>query len=207
MKYGWPHLVSKELGFNELINLARCGSSTSGQLKLFLEQDFTNQDVYIIWMLTSPVRFSFYRNGTICNINPTVPSEIGKAYVDFLRYTTLDTCLEQVFYVKCMYNICKANNYKLIITYWDTTSMETQKLDSINDYYLTPSPENIMPYDLSLRSPICKHPNEKGYEYMANKIISYIDKNHRHYRVGTPVEKPNISHPQDKTYSTEENII
>jgi hypothetical protein len=207
MEYGWPNLVAKELGFNKLINLGRPGSSTSGQLKLFIEQDFNGQDIYVIWMLTSPERFSFYRSGQIVNINPTARSEFSDAYIKFLRYDSLDPCLEQLFYIKCMYDICKANNYKLILTYWDTACFLTQTLDTTKEFYLTPDHDTMLPYDPGLRSPVCNHPNEKGYKYMADKIISYIDINHNHFRVGKPVKKVDINFPKEKIFSSKVNII
>jgi len=79
-------------------------------------------------MLTEPIRFSFYRKGKIKNINPTQGTPICVSYLDFVDDITLDSCLEQLFYVNCMRDISKLNNYKLLITYWNSASKKKLKI-------------------------------------------------------------------------------
>lgn len=206
-QYGWPHLVAKELGFDTLINLGKIGSSTSGQCKFFMEQEFDDDDVYVIWMLTDPIRFSFYRDGSILDINPVGQSRIGDAYINFIKDTKVDGSAEQLFYIKSLREICKHRKYKLIITYWNPASKLTQLLDPSKENYLTPEPKQIFPTALEYTSPVCNHPNEKGYEYMASKIVSHIDKRYKEFRVGNRVKTVNMKTPPFKKYEFKGSII
>lgn len=188
--FGWPKQVAKELGFDKLYNLGMLGSSTSGQLKHFLNYAPKGEDTYVIWMLTEPTRFSFYKGGVNIDINPRTQSDLGDSYLDFIEDTTLDGTLEQLFYIKCMREICEARNYKLLLTYWTSACALTQLMDERNDQYLTPTPKNIfIPRDQpEYRSTVCNHPNEKGYEYMAKELLHYVNLNHSTFRIGPPVK-------------------
>lgn len=205
--YGWPHLVAQELGFKKLINLGTIGSSTSGQVKFFMEQEFEDEQIYVIWMLTEPMRFSFYKNGSIVNINPIKPSEIGDAYLNFVKSISLDASLEQLFYVKALRDICVGRNFKLLITYWSPASKLTQLLDSTSKNYLTPTPEPIFSTKLEHTSPVCNHPNELGHKYMYDKIISYINLYHKEYKVGAPTSNVKIYTPEYREFKVLGNFI
>jgi len=192
-EFGWPNLVGKKLGFDKVINLGKIGSSTSGQLKHFMEIDFEkNQNIYVIWMLTEPTRFSFYSNGMIKDINPGNESELGSAYLNSINNVILDACMEQLFYVKCMREICENRGFKLLITYWNTASIFTQRFDETNDNYLFDKPKNIYPIKNSCFSMVDGHPNEKGYFYMSEKIVEQILKYNNNFKVGT--SKDNIDY-------------
>lgn len=83
----------------------------------------------------------------------------------------------------------------------------TQTFDSTKEFYLTPDDETMLPYDPGLRSPVCNHPNIKGYKYTADKIISYININHNLFRAGKPVKIVDINFSKEKIFILKVNII
>jgi hypothetical protein len=105
---GWPNKLGMMLGYDKVINLGLAGSSTSGQVKVFVEKyldkDLSNYNVTVVWLLTEPSRFSFYREMGVCNILPAenynIDNKIGPAYLNFIKDINLDPMLEQIFYIK-----------------------------------------------------------------------------------------------------------
>jgi hypothetical protein len=189
---GWPNKVGRKLGFDEVINLGLGGSSNSGHLKLFIEKfydsDLSNYDVLIIWMMSDPSRFSFYSNGYNNNFilnNFFQSKEIETAYLNLIKDVDHDTLLEQVFYMKLMEQFCENKNYKLIFTYWSPVNKK------LNSYFktkklLTPHYEDILDMGEDFEnyhSPICWHPNEAGYEVIANKIVQNIKIYHPYVKI------------------------
>lgn len=185
-KYGWPSLVGKELGFDKVINIAQDGASNSGQLKHFMECDLPTKQTYVIWMLTDPIRFSFYSRGTIRDFNPTVPIELTKSYLNTIDNILLDGHKEQLFYINCLREICNNRGYKLILTYWSEGSRYTQSLDENKTNWLFNNPKELFPNDKSMISNVCNHPNELGYEWISKKILKEIRQNHKNFIVDTP---------------------
>lgn len=192
---GWPNRLGKKLGFDKVINLSRMGASNSGLVKLFLEflekYNLENYNVFVIWMMTEPSRFSFYINGEIKNFIVNT-GEFSNSYYKMLGDEDRDTILEQIFYIKTMENICGNNNFNLLITYWSTTAMNLYRIYK-SKYYLTPRYQLPIPLPAPTHieknksskyySYICNHPNELGYEKISNTIASLIEKNHPHYIV------------------------
>ena len=206
-EFGWPNIVAKELGFDKVINLGKTGSSTSGQLKFFKEQNFGNDNVYIIWMLTEPIRFSFYKKGKIKNINPAGGTPIGNSYIDFVDDITLDSCLEQLFYIKCMIDICKLNNYNLLITHWNSASKHTQLLDDVTDNYLQKVPKTILPTNKKVISNVCGHPKELGYDWMAKTILKEIKNNNKNFIISDKKDKLEYIAPEHKSHTINKELL
>ena len=206
-EFGWPNIVAKELGFDKVINLGKIGSSTSGQLKFFKEQNFGNDNVYIIWMLTEPIRFSFYKKGKIKNIHPAKGTPIGNSYIDFVDDITLDSCLEQLFYIKCMRDISKLNNYNLLITHWNSASKHTQLLDDVTDNYLHKVPTTILPPNRKFISNVCGHPNELGYDWMAKTILKEIKNNNKNFIISDKKDKLEYIAPEHKSHTINKELL
>lgn len=193
-KCGWPNHVGKGLGYDEVINLGRGGSSTSGQVKAFVEKyldfDFTDYNVNIIWKLTDPSRFSFYTKGSIKDIGPSFSNEpIGYEYINFVNNLELDTILEQIFYIKLMNEVCNSKRYNLVLSHISGISFDYLTKFYKTDLYITNHLDNIMPdfdNNNSYVSPICNHPSKIGYSIIAKNMITEIKKNHPHFVVGTP---------------------
>jgi hypothetical protein len=185
-EFSWPNLVGKELGFDKVINLAQDGASNSGQLKHFMEVDLPIKNTYVIWMLTEPLRFSFYRGGKICDLNPVVENSFTESYLNFIQDSTLDGYKEELFYINCLREICENRGYKLILTYWSRISRYTQTLDTNKSNWLFSNERELFPINPNQISNVCNHPNEKGYEWIASEIINGVKTNHIDFIVNNP---------------------
>jgi len=195
-KLGWPNRVGKKLGYDKVINLGLAGSSNSGQVKQFsekyLDKDFSEYEVLIIWLLTEPSRISFYSGGTILDIVPKSNNTLYNEYVRTIQDITIDTTLEEIFYIKMMEQICENKGYSLLISPL-TSYISHDSLYSIykSKYYLNPSP--ISPTEeIFDRKYLCDIPkgdthfNELGYEKLSNNIMDNIRKFHPHLITNTP---------------------
>lgn len=191
-EYSWPSQLQKKLKYDKLINLGFGGSSTSGNLKVWFEKyydkDFSDEyDVLVIWMLPEPTRFSFYRKSSIMNINPAMSKNIynvysydlGIEYIKFLDDIDLDPIMEQIFYLKIFENHLTMKNYNfLFIPLAHTQNRYFEKLYNIKN--MINLKESVLPNFSKapeLKSLICNHPNEKGYEEVAQKIFTWIEYN------------------------------
>lgn len=188
-KLGWPNRVGKKLGFDKVINLGFGGSSNSAHVKQFsenyLEKDFSDYEVLVIWMLTEPSRFSFYHNNKIAHLNSKGDSDIEKAYLNFVK-SDVDYLREEIFYIKMMEQICENKGYDLVLTYWDNIIHRHTRLLYESKYWITRDYEDTDLVKIhswkevtekeNLKSKICDHPNELGYEMIANDIVGAIKK-------------------------------
>jgi len=154
--------------------------------------------ITVMWLLSAPWRFSFFKNKLITDILPTsimydkktgkkfFPStkeeyELGMKYVEFVP-DDIDHILETSFYLRAVSSFCKAKN--------------------INFLYgsITDSGENYMPYfnepegNLNLRYnyrkiidsdksnlAFCGHPNDKGYNLLSSLLIENLQQNFSAY--------------------------
>lgn len=218
--YSWPVQLAKHFDW-DISFLAEAGASNSGQVKRLLGPcyenytttqnanqpthngvhirtekvqniDFTKYDkVYLIWMLTSPWRFSFYKNKGICNIIPTSvqydsktgqrlsPSTIeeynlGMKYAEFTSDEN-DHLLETAFYLRVVKNFCQIHNINFYY-------------GSIVDSGLTYEPffyesGSFLNYKYNLRKIVeadknniahCGHPNQQGYNLLSSLLIESL---------------------------------
>ena len=186
---GWPNRVGKKLGFDKVYNIGKGGRSNSSCVKSFYnfteKNNLSNSDVLVIWMMTDPARISFYINGKLKDYSyyKGFDSPLGNAYVKELVDIETDPILEQIFYIKTLKNLCELNNFDLIITSWNNTYPKL--------FELYPDTTHLFNVPLCLRPPVlisdnerytyysfCSHPNELGYDWIANKIVSGIKDNH-----------------------------
>lgn len=191
-KYSWPSILQKQLNYDFLINLGFAGSSTSGNLKVWFEKyynkNFTDEfDVLVIWLLPDASRFSFYKNCAIRNIIPSMSSniyntdsyELGLEYVKFIQDIDLDSILEQIFYLKIFEEYCNLKKYNFLYTplLSDRNNL-FEKIHNVKN--MMNFKKNILPnfskYP-NMKSLICDHPNELGYEYISNKMYEWIQLN------------------------------
>jgi hypothetical protein len=198
-KNGWPIRLQHMLGYEQLINVGRGGSSISGVLKNFIDKydkkDFSTYDnVVIIWLLTYPARFSFYSGGKIENIlshpHPHEPKEtqdLRNTYFNFIKDKG-DFFRETFFHVKMMNSWCSVRNINFVFSMMDQCMSI-----NINHYY---EHDNFFPYILPsntefphLFSEICGHPNEDGYQYIAESMFEQISNKFSHLIISTPPEK------------------
>ena len=193
-EFGWPVRLAKKLGYDKLINLGLGGSSTSGQLKRYYEsyydENFEEYDVTIIWLLTHPTRFSFYTQYAVYDIMPAVQElnnlghiekdSLAQKYLEYTHDWQVDSTLEQLFHIKSMEQLCQNRNFKLIISHTDVKADALLKYYYDSTIYLNPIPGSILEIlDVNTeQSYICNHPNEIGYEKLANFMYRQITRYH-----------------------------
>lgn len=181
----WPNIVGKKLGYDEVINLGKAGSSTSGQVKRFMEFDVPDANIDIIWMLSDPSRISFYNNKKVKDhVVNSYGDTLIQEYVKYVKDLNIDTSLEQLFYINVMREIVSNRNYNFIITYYSESCKTTQSIDSNKSNYLFTNPTTLYPSNLNHISKVCGHPNEEGYLHIAQNIVDEIKNNHPHFVKG-----------------------
>ena len=196
---GCPIILAKKLGFDKLINLGLAASSQSGNVKQFVEKyldkNFFDCEVFIIWMISIPERFSFYNNHKVQTYLPTTEKgnrvDLEKSWLKEIKDIPYDSSYETIFYIRIMEQICQKKNYSLLITSWVHNLMV--KLNKIyqSENYITPinfqpwEITNIKKFTLDHYSKMgCGHPNEEGYKLIAENLYDVIVKNHREFLQG-----------------------
>jgi hypothetical protein len=188
----WPKLVGKKLGFDKVINLGYEGAANSYSVKKIFEyfednnNKLKNYDVLIIWLMSDPIRISFYTDKKLKNYVPTVKNPRGliSEYINEIDDIVIDPLLEQKFYMKVLENFCDIHNFYLITTSWSQTFEELFNIYHSKKIFLHTYPKRMAPpYDTNgngdlLNYSYCDHPNERGYEWIANKIVEGIKQNH-----------------------------
>lgn len=195
LQYSWGSVLQKKLKYDRFVNMGKGGSSTSGQVKLFFENiDFLKSlkdyDVLLIWLLTSPSRFSFYSSGTNIDIIPNslmnrnfLKSEIDKAYINFVDDIDTDTLLEQKFYKDIIQETAKGLGFKFLyhsslsgsneefIIKFKKMFNDSNNLANLSKKTLIPcSRKNPELYSLLK----CYHPNEEGYKIIGKNFFDLI---------------------------------
>jgi hypothetical protein len=197
----WPIQLGKKLGFDKVYNFGKRGGSHSGQVKLLYDylskHNLDNYHVLVIFLMTEPTRFSFYINHTIQNymikgywdIEP-----IEKGYLETIEDLEVDPTLEQVFYIRTLESLCLNNNFDLLVTTWadnykiffDIYQNPKINLFSTIRKLVPPKDENWTYF-----AP-CSHPNELGYEWIANEMYNGIKEKHSKWY--SDVSNPNIQY-------------
>jgi hypothetical protein len=195
---GWPNRLGKKLNYDKVINLGLSGSSTSGQSKQFyekyLDKDFSNYDVLVIWLLSDPSRISFYSDSMIKNTMPASPggSLLENGYIEFIFDIKKDTLLEQLYYIKTIQQVCENKGYSLLLAH-SNVDMEIE-LKNIykSNFYFSNEIEDFFGKGMSdskYLSKICSHPNEDGYELLSQRMFNQIEKNHPYFINHSKVNK------------------
>jgi hypothetical protein len=204
---GWPAQLCKLLGYDTVINLGKCASSTSYQLKLLFEKywdfDWENNDVVMMIYLTDSIRYSFYSGGvpqTFMAGDPNRPWTLSGRYAKIIQNGELDPLLEQLYHCKTLDSFCKARNIKLLMmNYWPREDGALKKM-APNLSWLDKDVWNPLPFehgagepevwDSKYHSPICYHPNKEGYRLMAENVYKRIQELHpdiiRNFKNPTP---------------------
>jgi hypothetical protein len=202
---GWPAKLQKKLQYDCLWNLGRGAASNSENVKrwfeIFSTESITDEyDVLVIWLVTFSGRISFYKEGKIRSILPTnnltdLTYIFYNSYISFLESgankntnTDRDMILEASFYLNVISTICKLSNYKFL--YINCSNTEGEQLDtlvqsphSLNSTYkrLYPNHNSVLDRDGSKQNTsFCGHPNEHGYEIIAERFFNMISHEHKH---------------------------
>jgi hypothetical protein len=211
-KNGWPIILAKKLGFDRLINLGLASSSQSGSVKQFVEKyldtNFSEQEVFIIWMISMPERFSFYNGHKIQTYLPTTEKgirvDLEKSWIKEIKDVPYDSNYETIFYIRIMEQICQNKNYSLLITSWVHNLMT--KLNKIYQSKNYIQPINFQPWDVTNMKKFtsdhysgmgCGHPNKDGYKLIAENLYEIILKNHSEFVQGPHNENINMIYDGD----------
>lgn len=200
-EFGWPNRLGKKLNYDKVINIGWGGSGQSAHVKLFFEKiigkDFSNYDVLVVWLLSDCSRFSFYSFGRISQFLPNMYAKNGHdielSYIKNIGDIENDSILETIFYIKCMEQICQNNNFDLQITSWERFSLSKIFKKYPSKYQMKSADDNLISsvfFDNDeLRSKVCFHPNEKGYETIAQNMFNSIKKYNPNFINKNNVEK------------------
>jgi hypothetical protein len=198
---GWPRRVADKINF-DLLNLGEGGHANSSMVKMFLNfrKEYEKlkdkyDNVIVIFLVTDPFRFSFFSNGVIETFstrgflynhgsdNIDDKSDVYKE--DFLKWylsnvNVDDATKETSFYLKCIENFCELHGYKF---YWGTAFTD---VNEIIKYYPVTNCLNygdFKSYGHYISEKLgtegfaaCHHPNEDGYELIAQHILGKIEK-------------------------------
>lgn len=198
---GWPAQLQKKLQYDCLWNLGHGAASNSENVKRWFEIFSTEviskeYDVLVIWFLTFADRISFYKNGKIRSVLPgsknpkDVNSILYSSYINFLyseenKNIDDDMLLEMHFCVKVIQTICELSNYNFLYInsglaegrYLDKLLKSTNSLNWAHKV-LYPEYRTVLDTGNENYKAFCGHPNEKGYEVIADRIFTMIDNNH-----------------------------
>lgn len=199
----WPNLLGKKLGFDKVVNLGCGASSNSHNLKILYEymedNDISKYDTLIVWLMTEPIRFSFYIGGKIKNFMslPTNESKIASEYLNEIKYINLDPILEQKFYLKNIETLCELKNIGLVVSSWNNSYSYLHGIYE-SKYYLHKKPIILEPpftedkNGYLVNYSFCSHPNKNGYEWIANQMVEGIRENHSKWY--NTKENPNVDY-------------
>lgn len=192
-KNGWPNRVGKALGFDKVLNASLGGSSNSGQLKVFVDRVLPEieelkkiYDIYVIWMMTDPNRFSFYTEKMVRNFHPVQKaplSSLEKSYVTTFNDFLIGPAREQAHIIKLSEYVFESNKIKVLYTSWSDTFEYVYSIYPSSNF-ISPYPDDQIYNFTELE--ICNvdgHPNEKGYIVIANNIVNLIDSYRPEFRV------------------------
>ena len=203
-KLGWPNRVGKKINAHKVINLGVAGSSNSAHLKLFVDKIVPQlsklqkeYEIFLIWMMTDSSRFSLYNKEEILLFNPVTVGLLNihlpmeKAYLETMDEMKIGPAREDIFYLKMAETMFKYHNIKAVYTSWGQ-SFTTLYEYFLSDSYLMPTPHYLMSYlkteDGKYISEVCEHPNEKGYELWASKIVQALEIHHPEFLKGDKVD-------------------
>ena len=195
---GWPNRVGKKLGFDKVINIGHRGTSNYSHISIFCESIFSNIDllkknyeILVIWMLTESTRFSFYSKNKIHTFLPASNKNgLEKGYN--LDSVNFDFCpiREMKQNILLGEHFFNSIEIPIIITSWSPDFMKVYDIYKSKSYlsptpFIVSTPPNIEEKSRNLFiSPICGHPNEIGYEFIAESISMKIKKYHPKYYFG-----------------------
>ena len=195
-KFSWPSILQKKLKYDLLLNLGVGASSTSGNLKVWFEKYYDKNfaeefDVLVIWLLPEPNRFSFYRDSTLKNIIPykrlyafnNIEYNLGREYINFLNDAEMDPLLEQIFYLKIFEQHCDFKNYNFLFATQQNYRNKFFEILHKSKSMMT-FEDNLLPnfdFNPEMKSLVCDHPNEIGYQYVCDRIFDWIENNNPKY--------------------------
>jgi len=182
-KQGWPPLLCEKMGFDKLINISGPGWSTSGAIKKMVQQlnfkDYYGYEVMVLFFLPDPLRFSFHWKDKL--IKNFMLTDISDKFALQLFNDKPDIAAkeEQLFYIKIMEQICENNNWELNLLHTNY-NIHRELIDMYpTDNWLGEGNVEVLTWDEypeqhKEHTAPCNHPNERGYESVANRILKLL---------------------------------
>lgn len=184
-QYSWPSLLSRHYN-SRLINLAHAGDSNSGQVKLLYELDPADmqEPVQVIFVTTSPDRFSFYHKSGIWNYQPARtasplasnidPTQAG-AHAELAKWFALSQDFdgmqrEAQFYIEAAYMRCKALGWRFA---WIPAFSNELDYSGSNRLHESQVIKDWLTEDAD--KAVCGHPSEQGYKKIALQLSQLLD--------------------------------
>jgi hypothetical protein len=198
----WGTHLQKMLRYDLHINCGIGGSSNSHQIKNFMDTmaswpDLSKSNVLVIWQMTYPHRFSFYKNSSPQTFGFNNQDKFSHNHSNFIKEFIMnmsntdfdrDMAFESLFYLRCMRDICKVNGYNFLFStvgeptfegiiknYLDKNTLENfiKIYDEKEDEFVSP-----LAYGFARGKAHCGHPISDGYKDMAEQYRKWI-RNHR----------------------------
>ena len=191
---GWPNEVGRRLGFNKVLNLGLGGTANEGHLKVFVDKFIPqvrklskDYNLYLIWLMTIPNRIGLFTEDDITRIIPANGGtkyqyyDIEKAYLRDLKRINFAPIRDQVHLMKLSEFMFKALNINYVFASWSEDFIEVYNFYT-SPNMLTPFP-SFVPYSRkpNMISIACTHPNEEGYKFMADSMITSLKTYHPHF--------------------------
>jgi len=220
---GWPANLQKKLNYDVLINIGKRATANSHHLKSFVEKygdkNLSDEyDVLVVWLMTHPSRFSFYNQNMVRTIlnnfisGDSATDNLSDALVNWVKDPHNDFLLEQLHAVRTMKLFCDRFNYKFLFAslseyasdFFDKVYPEIQEYNL--DYHTKRIGGNgarLLPPDRDefpeYWATICFHPNELGYEIIAQNMYYIIQNTFPTYINSTTPEKFEMIYNGDPT--------
>jgi hypothetical protein len=195
---GWPANLQKKLNYDVLINMGKRATANSQHLKVFIEKygdkNLSDEyDVLVIWLMTHPSRFSFYNEYMVRTIlnnfisGDAAIDNLSDAVVNWIKDPHYNFLLEHLYEVRTMKLLCDRFNYKFLVGSLSEYASDffDKVYPGIQDYNLNYYIKKLKGDDMTLLPPskneapeywstICLHPNELGYEVLAQNMYYVI---------------------------------
>jgi len=185
----WPTILSKLLNF-DVINLGRAGASNSAMAKLLINEHDKNyknnyENVYVIFLISEPARISFYSDKKVQSWQPSgnPVDPIMEVYIKNIMHSDYDTNMESIFSLKSINYYCQAKGYKFFYgsAFYNIDSSLNSLFNLPDQNFHNFMKEQSMIHIVNtsqLKSQLeCGHPNQKGYNVIANKIHNIMVEN------------------------------
>ena len=198
-RYILGSVLQNKLGYDEYINMGIGGSAINQQMELFFDKIepislSKEYDVTLFLLVTYPYRMGFYINGehkTVHIDSYRSSSEFINTFTDNFRNTehqtdelSMDLLLDQYKYVHFFQKISKMCGWQFIHGLVDAKQNDrwsyllTERSNfELKDSFIDETIINLSELsELNYLAP-CNHPNDKGYEIVAETIFRWITTN------------------------------
>lgn len=184
-KGSWPWALSEKLDC-DLINLGTGGTANSASAKNFVCNWIENclpivenyEKVTVIWLLSDPTRLSFYSNEKIVSLLRNDNDRLFNYYIRDVHLHPNDSMLETKFLLKSVEAVCQLNGFNFVYGSAFTDINQLNKVYNSNNNIHNFAEFNCFNTEVEKQKSKymahCGHPNEKGYELIADILYTIL---------------------------------